>query len=127
MDQRGFRNGVQSSNRRPRRTTDRCAACRHCLVYETIFSDTFASKTSQIWTTFTGVDLVIGGTVIEFLACCTVLLVKHPYDAGDRVTIDDNELIVEHISLMYSVFRRVDSDAKVQIPRNVANTLWRER
>lgn len=52
--------------------------------------------------------------------------VKHPYDVGDRVDINDNYLIVEHISLMYSVFRRVDSDKTVQIPHQIANTLWIE-
>lgn len=62
----------------------------------------------------------------EFLGCCIFLFVKHPYDVGDRVTINDSELIVERISLMYSVFKRVDSNSIVQIPHNVANTLWIE-
>jgi hypothetical protein len=45
---------------------------------------------------------------------------------GDRVDITQTELVVERISLMYTVFRRVDSDKIVQIPHNVANTLWIE-
>ncbi|QIX01625.1 hypothetical protein AMS68_007142 [Peltaster fructicola] len=96
------------------------------FVYAAFFSDTFASSTTQLWSTFTGLAFAIGGTVTEFLSCCIFLFVKHPYDVGDRVDIDKAELIVEHISLMYSVFRRIDSDKTVQIPHNVANTLWIE-
>lgn len=96
------------------------------FIYATFFSKTFESKTTQLWTTFTGLAFAIGGTVTEFLSCCIFLFIKHPYDVGDRVDINEVELIVEHISLMYSVFRRVDSDKTVQIPHNIANTLWIE-
>ena len=96
------------------------------FIYATFFSPTFAAKTTQLWTTFTGLAFAIGGTVTEFLSCCIFLFVKHPYDVGDRVDINGVELVVEHISLMYSVFRRVDSDKTVQIPHQVANTLWIE-
>ncbi|KAK5724398.1 hypothetical protein LTR15_004443 [Elasticomyces elasticus] len=95
------------------------------FIYATFFSPAFAAKTTQLWTTFTGLAFAIGGTVTEFL-CCIYLFVKHPYDVGDRVDINAVELVVERISLMYSVFRRVDNDKTVQIPHNVANTLWIE-
>lgn len=94
------------------------------FVYAAFFSKTLASKTTQLWSTFTGLSFAIGGTVTEFLSCCIFLFIKHAYDVGDRVDIDKNELIVEHISLMYTVFRRVDSDKTVQIPHTVANGLW---
>lgn len=96
------------------------------LIYATFFSSAFAAKTTQLWTTFTGLAFAIGGTVTEFLSCCLFLFVKHPYDVGDRVDINQVELIVERISLMYTVFRRVDSDKIVQIPHNITNTLWVE-
>ncbi|KAF7195002.1 Mechanosensitive ion channel protein Msy1 [Pseudocercospora fuligena] len=96
------------------------------FIYATFFSKAFAAKTAQLWTSFTGLAFAIGGTVTEFLSCCIFLFVKHPYDVGDRVTIEHQELIVKHISLMYSVFQRVDNDGVVQIPHNVANNLWIE-
>ncbi|KAK3678577.1 hypothetical protein LTR78_001875 [Recurvomyces mirabilis] len=96
------------------------------FIYASFFSKTFQAKTTQLWTTFTGLAFAIGGTVTEFLACCIFLFIKHPYDVGDRVDINEVELIVEHMSLMYSVFRRVDSGKTVQIPHNVANALWIE-
>nr|OQO05983.1 hypothetical protein B0A51_18121 [Rachicladosporium sp. CCFEE 5018] len=96
------------------------------FIYATFFSKTFAAKTTQLWTTFTGLAFAIGGTVSEFLSCVMFIFVKHPYDVGDRVNINDKHLVVTRISLMYSVFRRVDSDTTVQIPHNVASTLWIE-
>ncbi|KAM0724012.1 hypothetical protein Q7P37_001003 [Cladosporium fusiforme] len=96
------------------------------LIYATFFSEAFAARATQLWTTFTGLAFAIGGTVTEFLACIIFLFVKHPYDVGDRVDIKDVQLVVERISLMYSVFRRIDSDKTVQIPHNIANTLWIE-
>ena len=94
------------------------------FVYAAFFSEGFTNKITSLWTTFTGLAFAIGGTVTEFLSCCIFLFIKHPYDVGDRVNINDVDLVVEHISLMYSVFRRVDSDSTVQIPHNIANTLW---
>ena len=96
------------------------------FVYAAFFSPDFSGKITSLWTTFTGLAFAIGGTVTEFLGCCIFLFVKHPYDVGDRVDINDVQLICEHISLMYSVFRRIDSDKTVQIPHNIANTLWIE-
>jgi small-conductance mechanosensitive channel len=96
------------------------------FIYAAFFSPNFSDKITSLWTTFTGLAFAIGGTVTEFLSCCIFLFIKHPYDVGDRVDINDTELIVEHISLMYSVFRRLDSDKTVQIPHNIANTLWVE-
>jgi small-conductance mechanosensitive channel len=94
------------------------------FVFAAFFSPGFSDKITSLWTTFTGLAFAIGGTVTEFLSCCIFLFIKHPYDVGDRVCINDVQLVVEHISLMYSVFRRVDSDSTVQIPHNIANTLW---
>lgn len=96
------------------------------FIYATFFSKAFATKTATMWTSFTGLAFAIGGTVTEFLSCCIFLFVKRPYDIGDRVNIDHQELIVKHISLMYSVFKRVDNDGIVQIPHNIANNLWVE-
>lgn len=96
------------------------------LIYAAFFSPAFAAKTTQLWTTFTGLASAIGGTVTEFLSCCIFLFLKHPYDVGDRVNINEQELIVERISLMYSVFRRVDTNSTLQIPHNIANSLWIE-
>ena len=54
---------------------------------------------------------------------------KHPYDVGDRVDIvgpSQEFLIVEKISLLFTVFKRIDSMKMVQVPNIVLNTLWIE-
>ncbi|KAI5799620.1 Mechanosensitive ion channel-domain-containing protein [Pyronema domesticum] len=60
-------------------------------------------------------------TAQEILASCIFLFVKHPYDVGDRIDVDENKYIVEHISLLYTVFKRVDTNKTTQIPNNVLN------
>ncbi|CAK3903341.1 uncharacterized family -like [Lecanosticta acicola] len=95
-------------------------------IYALAFSSKLESRSSQIWVSFASLSFSIGGTVTEFFACCIFLFVKHPYDVGDRVDIGKQELVVKQISLMYSIFKRVDTGSVVQIPHNIANTLWIE-
>jgi hypothetical protein len=61
------------------------------------------------------------------------LFVKHPLDVGDTVYLNGanqsllpDQLIVEHVSLLYTVFKRVNSGRLVQIPNNILNTYWVE-
>ena len=51
---------------------------------------------------------------------------KHPYDIGDRVDIATEQLTVEHIALLYTIFKRVTNGKTVQIPNIVLNSLWVE-
>lgn len=62
----------------------------------------------------------------EFLGSCIFLFIKHPYDVGDRVDISSEQLVVEQISLLYCVFKRIDNMKMVQIPNIVLNNLWVE-
>lgn len=57
-------------------------------------------------------------TAQEFLGSCIFLFVKHPYDVGDRVDINGNQLVVEKVSLMYSVFHRLDTMKVTQVKLN---------
>jgi len=77
-------------------------------------------------TSLTSFSFAFAGTVQEFTVSCIFLFVKHRYDVGDRVDINGIDLIVEHISLLYTVFRRVDSNRTVQIPNIVNNGNWIE-
>ena len=52
------------------------------------------------------------------MGSCIFLFVKHPYDVGDRVDItgpEKEQLIVEKISLLYTVFVRIDKMQVVQV------------
>jgi small-conductance mechanosensitive channel len=67
---------------------------------------------------------MLGATAAELFGACILVFIKHPYDIGDRVTINSRELIVDKISLLYTEFRRIDNNALVQIPNNVNNANW---
>lgn len=58
------------------------------------------------------------------LGSCIFLFVKHPFDVGDRVDVSDRPLIVERISLLFTVFRGVKDHKVTQVPNIVLNTVW---
>ncbi|KAF2174553.1 hypothetical protein K469DRAFT_490552, partial [Zopfia rhizophila CBS 207.26] len=94
------------------------------VVYAAFFSTALASRTTTLWGGVAATSFAIAGTVQEFLGSCVFIFIKHPYDVGDRVDINDLQLIVEHISLMHTIFRQVDSRALTQIPNIVNNSQW---
>lgn len=77
-------------------------------------------------TALLSLSFVFATTAQEVLGSCIFLFVKHPYDIGDRVDITTEQLTVEHIALLYTVFKRVSNGKTVQIPNIVLNTLWVE-
>ncbi|CUS07799.1 unnamed protein product [Tuber aestivum] len=98
------------------------------------------TQQSSVGTTIAGagtvlisLSFVFALTAQEVLGSCIFLFVKrksfiipYPFDVGDRVDIDDKRFQVEHISLLYSVFKRVDNNKVTQVPNNVLNTKWVE-
>ncbi|KAL5117514.1 hypothetical protein ACEQ8H_004544 [Pleosporales sp. CAS-2024a] len=77
-------------------------------------------------TALLSLSFVFATTAQEILGSCIFLFVKHPYDIGDRVDITTEQLTVEHIALLYTVFKRVANGKTVQIPNIVLNSLWVE-
>ncbi|KAL8956155.1 MAG: hypothetical protein Q9183_006395, partial [Haloplaca sp. 2 TL-2023] len=48
----------------------------------------------------------------------------HPFDVLDRVDVGDEQLIVEHISLLFTVFKKVNTGKLTQTPNVVLNKEW---
>lgn len=69
-------------------------------------------------------SFVFSTTAQEVLGSCIFLFVKHPFDIGDRVDINDKSYVVERISLLFSVFRTVGDHRITQTPNNILNNLW---
>ncbi|KAG0648727.1 Mechanosensitive ion channel Msy1 [Hyphodiscus hymeniophilus] len=94
------------------------------------FQDTnFVTTLATAGTTLLSLSFVFAATTQEFLGSCIFLFVKHPFDVGDRVDIvgpTPEFLVVEQISLLYTVFKRIDSMKMVQVPNIVLNNLWIE-
>lgn len=90
----------------------------------------FVTTLATAGTTLLSLSFVFAVSVQEFLGSCIFLFVKHPYDVGDRVDIAGPTgvefLIVEQISLLYTVFKRIDNMKVVQVPNIVLNTVWVE-
>jgi small-conductance mechanosensitive channel len=75
-------------------------------------------------TTLLSLSFVFAVSTQEVLGSCIFLFVKHPFDVLDRVDIGADQLIVEHISLLYTVFKKVDTQKLTQVPNIVLNSLW---
>ena len=67
---------------------------------------------------------MFAATAQEVLGSCIFLFVKHPFDVLDRVDVGDELLIVEHISLLFTVFKKVNTGKLTQTPNVVLNTQW---
>ena len=69
-----------------------------------------------------GLSWLIGGSLTEVLTSIIFLLIKHPFDVGDRVILNKETYTVKEIGLLSTVF--LDSTSSVvQAPNNQLNTL----
>ncbi|TPX09970.1 uncharacterized protein E0L32_008817 [Thyridium curvatum] len=99
------------------------------FIFLTFFQSSFLTTVATAGTALLSLSFVFAVTTQEFLGSCIFLFVKHPYDVGDRVDIvgpEKEQLIVDKISLLYTVFRRIDKMQVVQVPNIVLNNLWIE-
>ncbi|TGJ85446.1 hypothetical protein E0Z10_g3294 [Xylaria hypoxylon] len=104
-------------------------ALANAVYIVAFFQSSFITTLSTAGTALLSLSFIFSVTSQEILGSCIFLFIKHPYDVGDRVDITGPEkeaLIVEKISLLYSVFTRIDKMQVVQIPNIVLNNLWIE-
>ena len=67
---------------------------------------------------------MIGSSLAEVLTSIIFLFIKHPYDVGDRVTVNKETFTVKEIRLLSTIF--LDSNAcLVQAPNTVLNGVVR--
>ncbi|KAK9364702.1 Mechanosensitive ion channel-domain-containing protein [Lipomyces kononenkoae] len=96
------------------------------FILSAFLNQNFGTMLATAGTILLSFSFVFATTAAELLSSCIFLFVKHPYDVGDRVDINTFKYVVDHISLLYTVFRRVDNNKSVQVPNSVLNTLWVE-
>jgi len=89
----------------------------------------FLGFLTQIKATFTfvgGIMTSLGfafnGTITEMFSAIIFIFVKHPFDVGDSVGLDDGEYVVEHISLLYTQVRSTSVNKYTHFPNSVLNT-----
>ncbi|KAJ2957056.1 hypothetical protein NQ176_g11278 [Zarea fungicola] len=94
------------------------------FIFLAFFKSSFVTVVGTAGTALLSLSFVFAVTTQEFLGSCIFLFVKHPYDVGDRVDINGGQMVVERISLLYSVFKRLDKSQVTQVPNIVLNGLW---
>ncbi|RFU34972.1 hypothetical protein B7463_g1362, partial [Scytalidium lignicola] len=102
------------------------AAVAVVLIFIAFLDKSFMTTLATTGTAILSLSFIFASTAQEILASCVFLFIKHPYDIGDRIDVNKEQLAVAHISLLFTVFKRVTNNKLVQIPNSVLNSLWVE-
>ncbi|GAO16222.1 hypothetical protein UVI_02000050 [Ustilaginoidea virens] len=94
------------------------------FIFLFFFHSSFLTTVATAGTALLSLSFVFAVTTQEFLGSCIFLFVKHPYDVGDRVEIGGVQMMVERISLLYTVFTKTSQNQVTQVPNIVLNNLW---
>lgn len=90
------------------------------LVMVSMLDVKFSTLITSAGSLVLGLSWLIGTTAQEILASIIFLFIKHPYDVGDRIKIDDFDMTVKEMNLLYSIFKRVDGTV-IQAPHGTLN------
>ena len=101
------------------------------LVFLSLISTSAAGVLTSAGSAVLALSWLFSTTAQEFLASCIFVLVKHPFDVGDRITIYGNtgsmlkgdDYLVKEISLLYTEFKKMEGHI-VQAPNSYLNTLF---
>ncbi|KAL9126827.1 MAG: hypothetical protein Q9217_004178 [Psora testacea] len=94
------------------------------FVFVAFLNSSFTTTLATAGTALLSLSFVFAGTAQEVLGSCIFLFVKHPFDVLDRVDIGEDQLVVKHISLLFTVFKHVKNHKLTQVPNVTLNTLW---
>lgn len=94
------------------------------FVFVAFLNSSFTTTLATAGTALLSLSFVFATTAQEVLGSCIFIFVKHPYDVLDRVDIGEEQLVVEHISLLFTVFKKVNTGKMTQTPNVVLNTQW---
>ncbi|KAL8907569.1 MAG: hypothetical protein Q9207_001306 [Kuettlingeria erythrocarpa] len=101
------------------------------LVLLSLISTSAAASLTSAGSAVLALSWLFSSTAQEFLASCIFVLVKHPFDCGDRVYVYGNagaalkgdDYFVKEISLLYTEFKKMEGHI-VQAPNSYLNTLF---
>ncbi|KAJ7218050.1 Mechanosensitive ion channel-domain-containing protein [Mycena pura] len=90
------------------------------LIIAVALQTQVATLVTSAGTLLLGLSWLIGGSLAEVLTSIIFLFIKHPFDVGDRVVIENVSYTVKEIRLLSTVF--INSDGVlVQAPNLVLN------
>ncbi|KAL8883035.1 MAG: hypothetical protein Q9192_007474, partial [Flavoplaca navasiana] len=101
------------------------------LVFLSLISTSAAASITGAGSAVLALSWLFSATAQELLASIIFVLVKHPFDCGDRVYIYGNagsslkgdDYFVKEISLLYTEFKKMEGHI-VQAPNSYLNTLF---
>ena len=101
------------------------------LVFISLISTSASSILGSAGSAVLALSWLFSATAQEFLQSVIFVLVKHPFDVGDRVSIYGNtgvalkgdDYFVKEISLLYTEFKKMEGHV-VQAPNSYLNTLF---
>lgn len=101
------------------------------LVFLSLVSTSAAGVLTSAGSAVLALSWLFSATAQEFLQSCIFVLVKHPFDVGDRITIYGNtgaalkgdDYLVKEISLLFTEFKKMEGHI-VQAPNSYLNTLF---
>jgi small-conductance mechanosensitive channel len=94
------------------------------FIFVGFINKNFTTTLATAGTALLSLSFVFAVTCQEVLGSCIFLFVKHPFDVGDRVDIGESQLVVERISLLFTVFRKVKDHKTTQVPNIILNSNW---
>lgn len=94
------------------------------FIFVAFLNSSLTTTLATAGTALLSLSFVFATTCQEVLGSCIFLFVKHPFDVLDRVDIGDDQLVVKHISLLFTVFKHVNTHKLTQVPNIVLNTMW---
>ncbi|KHN97366.1 Mechanosensitive ion channel family protein [Metarhizium album ARSEF 1941] len=94
------------------------------FIFLAFFRSSIVATIATAGTALLSLSFVFAVTTQEFLGSCIFLFVKHPYDVGDRIEVGGTQMLVERISLLYTVFTKTAQNQVTQVPNIVLNNLW---
>ena len=74
-----------------------------------------------------GLSFGFGRAIYEFLQGCIFIFLKHAYDVGDRIEVYNvastarTSVVVERVSILYTIFRRIDNGKELQMSNDRLN------
>eukprot|EP00124_Ichthyophonus_hoferi_P005559 Ihof_evm1s838 gene=Ihof_evmTU1s838 len=78
------------------------------LVLFMVLNQIFKDVVLPMVTSLLGFSFVISSTAAKLMESIIFILVMHPYDVGDRVFIDEDNLVVKKISFQETIFTQAD-------------------
>lgn len=94
------------------------------FIFVALLNSSLTTTLATAGTALLSLSFVFATTAQEVLGSCIFVFVKHPFDVGDRVDINNDQLVVERISLLYTVFKSVTTHRTSQAPNIILNSLW---